>query len=155
MRLTITSNVGLVRQGLEDLSADVPKIGRRRIYNTMLRIRSELRKPGEPVTYPIKWDSDLQRIAFFASDGFGKGIPTRRTGTYVAKYRIVRADNGYAIENTTRYGKYVGGSAYGTGQSRIHAGRWKLMRDVVDAQVAELPQEIVDEIEMVARRLPK
>lgn len=155
MQLTITSNVGLVRQGLEDLGAEIPKIGRRRIYNVMLRIRSELRKPGEPVTYPIKWDSERQRRAFFASDGFGRGIPARRTGNYNARYRIIRADNGYTIENTARYGRYVGGSAYGTGQSRIHAGRWLLMRDVVEAQVEELPQEIAAEIEMVARRLPK
>lgn len=156
MQLTITSNVGLVRQGLEDLALEVPKIGRRRIYNMMLRVRSELRKPGKPVTYPVKWDSERQRRAYFATDGFGKGIPSRRTGKYNAAYQIKRTETGYQLYNGTSYGKYVGGSAYGTGQSRIHQGRWKLMRDVVDAEVEALPQEVIDEIEMVARRdLPK
>lgn len=35
--------------------------------------------PG-PVEYPIDWTTELQRHAFFASDGFGRGIPTERTG---------------------------------------------------------------------------
>lgn len=35
--------------------------------------------PGA-VKYPIRWTSERQRRAFFATDGFGRGIPTRRTG---------------------------------------------------------------------------
>jgi hypothetical protein len=42
--------------------------------------------PG-PVKYPIRWTSAKQRRAFFATDGFGRGIPTRRTGA-VAKWEI-------------------------------------------------------------------
>jgi hypothetical protein len=33
--------------------------------------------PG-PVQYPIRWKSERQRKAFFATDGFGRGIPTGR-----------------------------------------------------------------------------
>jgi hypothetical protein len=33
-----------------------------------------------PVVYPIAWTSDKQRKAFFATNGFGRGIPTKRTG---------------------------------------------------------------------------
>jgi len=36
--------------------------------------------PG-PVVYPIEWASERQRAAFFATNGFGHGIPYRRTGT--------------------------------------------------------------------------
>lgn len=35
------------------------------------------REPGPPV-YPIRWTSEKQRRAFFASRGFGRGIPARR-----------------------------------------------------------------------------
>jgi hypothetical protein len=35
--------------------------------------------PG-PVKYPIEWQSERQRRAFFATDGFGAGIPYQRTG---------------------------------------------------------------------------
>jgi hypothetical protein len=41
--------------------------------------------PGPPV-YPIDWTSERQRKAFFASDGFGRGIPTKRTGQIVAEW---------------------------------------------------------------------
>jgi hypothetical protein len=33
-----------------------------------------------PVVYPIAWTSEKQRRAFFATNGFGRGIPTKRTG---------------------------------------------------------------------------
>ena len=42
--------------------------------------------PG-PVHYPIRWTSERQRRAFFASDGFGRGIPTKRTGL-VARWDV-------------------------------------------------------------------
>lgn len=37
--------------------------------------------PG-PVKYPIEWTSEKQRRAFFATDGFGAGIPYKRSGTF-------------------------------------------------------------------------
>lgn len=33
--------------------------------------------PG-PVVYPIRWKSERQRRAFFATQGFGRGVPTKR-----------------------------------------------------------------------------
>jgi hypothetical protein len=42
---------------------------------TLQRLQQE---PGSP-HYPIRWTSLRQKRAFFASDGFGRGIPTRRT----------------------------------------------------------------------------
>lgn len=33
--------------------------------------------PGPPI-YPIRWTSERQRKAFFASKGFGRGIPAKR-----------------------------------------------------------------------------
>jgi hypothetical protein len=33
--------------------------------------------PGPPI-HPIRWTSERQRRAFFASKGFGRGIPARR-----------------------------------------------------------------------------
>lgn len=153
MQLTIKSNVGLVRQGLENLGAEVPQIGRRRIYNVLLKIKSALHKPGDAPTYPIQWDSEKQRRAFFATDGFGRGIPARRTGRYQSGWNIAKLDNGYVIANSTSYGKYIAGSAYGTGQSRIHQGRWPLFRDVVEAELETLPEQVADEIDLVARRV--
>ena len=71
-QLSITTNLPIVRQGLEDLAAEIPKVGRKRIYDTLVKIRKELRKPGKAINYPVKWDSERQRRAFFATDGFGQ-----------------------------------------------------------------------------------
>jgi hypothetical protein len=143
----------IVRKGLEDLKAEVPKVSRRRIYNTMLKMRTRLRKPGKAIRYPVKWDSDKQRRAFFATNGFGRGIPANRTGRYPAGWNVERAgDVGYKMINNVPYAKHVGGSAFGTDQSRIHGGRWPLLRDVFDQEAKKLPKEIEDDIKVAARR---
>jgi hypothetical protein len=143
----------IVRKGLENLSAEVPKVSRRRIYNTMLKIRTRMRQPGKAINYPVKWDSEKQRRAFFATNGFGRGIPSRRTNRYTSGWNIQQAGAvGYRIENNAPYSKYVGGTAYSTSQSNIHQGRWPILRDVFDEEVKKLPAEIEEEIKVVSRR---
>lgn len=44
--------------------------------------------PNKP-RYPIRWTSERQRRAFFASKGFGRGIPTRRTGRIARDWEVV------------------------------------------------------------------
>ncbi len=46
-----------------------------------------LRTPPGPVRSPLRWTSERQRRAFFASEGFGRGIPTRRSGTLTRGWR--------------------------------------------------------------------
>ena len=139
MQLSITSNVGLVRQGLQDLSAGIPKIGRRRIFDAMNRITREME--GYPAERPNQ--------------------TYHRTGNLGASWDVRRLDDGYQIVNTARargraYAHYVVGNAYGTGQAWMHQGRWPVFRGVVDAEIEKMPREIADEIDMVARRvLPK
>jgi hypothetical protein len=148
----------LVRQGLQNLSAEIPKVGAERIYARMVRAQAQLKTPGKRIRYPVNWDSERQRRAFFATDGFGRGIPTRRTDTYVKGWHIrrnpraARALPGYSLINDVEYSRYVGGSAYSPGQSNIHRGRWILVRDVVEKEIEGLPAEIEEHITMVARR---
>lgn len=146
-------NAELVRQGLQSFEGEVPKVGRLQIYRTMQRVQKRLRKPGKKPTYPIPWDSPKQKDAFFATDGFGHGIPTQRTGAHVAGWSIEKLDTGYRIINQKEGTKYIYGDAYGTSQSRIHEGRWEVYRDVTDEEVAKLPDEVSKEINMVAKRL--
>lgn len=48
--------------------------------------------PGAPV-YPIRWKSERQRRAFFASKGFGRGIPTQRKNVIIKAWTAdVRTD---------------------------------------------------------------
>jgi hypothetical protein len=151
-RISIHVKTDLVRQGLESLFAEVPKIGRRRIRTLLNRIQRAMKKPGEKPTYPIKWDSVKQRKAYFATDGFGAGIPYVRTGKYNAGWKVEKfGETGYTLRNDNPHGKYIGGGADGSGQSRIHGGRWTLLRDATEEEITKLPSEVVKEILLVAR----
>lgn len=70
--------------------------------------------PAGTVRYPIQWASEAQRRAFFATKGFGRGIPARRTGATLKawKYSIKRDQSGFtfSIFNTKPWAKYLFGS---------------------------------------------
>lgn len=152
-QITIHTNAPLVAANLENLAVEVPEISRSRIYGRAQAIIKAMQKSGSPITYPVKWDSDKQRRAFFATDGFGGGIPSVRSGDYQRGWgEPVRLEDGYRITNKTAGAQYIGGNAYGQRQSRIHQGRWPLLRDVVEQKIDQLPEEIRDEIILVARR---
>jgi len=152
MQLTIKVNGELVRRGLQDLAAEIPKVGRQQIRTVLNRIQRRMSKEGAKPTYPIQWDSEKQRRAYFATDGFGGGIPSQRTGSYTSGWTIEPVANGYRLENLSNHAKYVGGDAYGVVHSGIHKGRWDNLRDVVESETAKLPDEIEKEISIVARR---
>jgi len=136
MQLTIKSNVGLVRQGLQNLSGEPVKIGRRKIYDAMNRITRAME--GYPAERP--------------------GQRYVRTGNLGASWQVHRMEAGYQIVNNARrkgilYTGYVVGNAYGTGQAWMHEQRWQLFRDVADAEIEKLPEEVARELDMVARRI--
>lgn len=47
--------------------------------------------PGKP-RYPLRWASERQRRAFFATDGFGGGIPYQRTNRLINSYDVILTD---------------------------------------------------------------
>lgn len=64
--------------------------------------------PGPP-QYPIRWKSERQRRAFFASKGFGRGVPTKRKNVIIKGwYADVRADTfGGAITLKNPHSEWV------------------------------------------------
>lgn len=135
-QITITSNVGLVRQGLQDLGAEIPKIGRRKMYDAMNRITRTME--GYPPERPNQ-----------------KYV---RTGNLGASWKVKRLDDGYMISNDARrrghyYAKYPVGDAYGHGQAWMHKGRWQVFKTVADEEIQKMPQEIVNEIEISGKRI--
>lgn len=131
-QLSITvNNAELVRKGLQDLSAEIPKIGRLQIYRTEQNVvrRMKMYPPERPAQTYI------------------------RTGTLGGGWTITPNTNGYTIRNDTPYTKYVVGNAYGLEQAWMHTGRWNLLRDVQDEELEKLPDEIEKEISITARRL--
>jgi hypothetical protein len=121
----------LVRRGLQDLSAEIPKIGRLQIYQTAQAIVRRMKVYPPPPTYSTYV----------------------RTGRLGAGWMITPNTNGYTTRNDTPYTKYVVGNAYGLEQAWMHQGRWNLLRDVQDEEVAKLPKAIEEEITVVARRV--
>lgn len=136
-QLSITlKNAELVRKGLQDLAAEIPKIGKLQIYRAGQAI---VRKMKE---YP----------------------PERRGQRYIRTYRfqggwtLTGTTNGYTIRNAWDKAKYVVGNAYGLEQAWMHVStdqgkRWNVFRDVQEDEINKLPEEISKEISMVARRV--
>ena len=49
---------------------------------------AELRREPGPVSRPLEWQSERQRRAYFATDGFGGGIPSTRSGKLLRGFRV-------------------------------------------------------------------
>jgi hypothetical protein len=128
-----------VTQSLTRLGEAIPHVVNADIQRALELARDELAQPGKPSTSPVHWDSEKQRRAYFATDGFGAGIPYKRTGEYERGWQVKQTGTGtareFTISNKTVWSKYVGGTAYGKAQSNIHAGRWPLAQEVVKLHV--------------------
>lgn len=66
-----------------------------------------------------------------------------RTGTYGRSFKIEPVGSGYRLisdarQKGRRYTKYVGGLADGSGQAKVHAGRWVLIADAMRRAVERI-----------------
>jgi hypothetical protein len=121
-------NAELVRMGWQNLSAEIPKIPRKPIYDTQLAIiRRNKEYPNRSTTY-------------------------KRTYRFRAGWSLEAYDLGYRIRNKMSYSRFVVGNAYGQGQAWMHVGTWRLFRDIADEEVAKLPEAIQNELSLAVRR---
>ncbi len=148
----------LVKRRLQDFARDVPRIAKSTIYDAYRDALAKLRKPGKRVSYPVRWDSKRQQRAYFATGGFGHGIPYRRTGRYGDSWKLKANEGesgqrvGYTLISRLSYARFVGGMARGEGQSSIHKGRWQLFRDIIDDVRAKLPARVKDHLRRLAAK---
>lgn len=143
----------LIQKRFERLRRQIPLVSRKRMYDAMVAIRHQMKQPGAKPNYPIPWDSPGQQKVFFASDGFGRGIPTRRSNDYIKGWQVIRTENGYDVGNPLAHAKYIGGTARSTSrQSRIHRGRWNLFKVVKDKVIAKLPKAVKESLQQIARQ---
>jgi len=110
------------------------------LFETATNIKVRMSEPGKPITYPVQWDSEKQRRAFFATNGFGKGIPYTRNGGYERSYAVARLPQGASLHAPHPAGA-IGGTASGW-QSRIHRGRWNHLLTVLFQELAKIPDAI-------------
>ena len=151
LTVKVDKSAELVRKGLQDLGAEVPKIGKQTIYSRLEIAKRELNKPAKKITYPVNWDSEKQKIAYFASGGFGKGIPYISTGKS-RNWVLEALDRGWKLINKFAAAVYLFGDNLGNRQSNIHAGRRPIFRDVVEKQVSRLPKTIQENITVYIKR---
>lgn len=113
-------------------------------------VRRRMQAEGKPVRYPVQWDSERQKRAFFATNGFGKGIPYRRTNRYRFGWQEERQPFGVTLHNEHPAGA-IGGTASGW-QSRIHRGRWPHLLTVLFEELSKVPADISARLQVVAGR---
>ncbi len=102
------------------------------------------RKEPDGVSYPIQWKSAKQRKAYFATRGFGHGIPYQRTHALVNAWRLIvvyeaNRLTSIAIENDDPKRRYV------TGQDQQPFHRitgWYQDQDLIDKTQAQLADEV-------------
>ncbi|RPI91530.1 MAG: hypothetical protein EHM39_14475 [Chloroflexi bacterium] len=115
-----------------------------------LRLR---RAPGS-VHYPIQWTSEKQRLAFFASDGFGHGIPYQRKDQLQKEWQV-RADyadglTSISLSNPAPQAAYVYGDEKGQHQQVYHYNTgWPRFVDQAQVIALETDAFIADGIQSV------
>ena len=93
---------------------------------------------GAEPDYPIPWDSDQQRKAFFATQGFGQGVPTVRTGALAAGWHsqvgLVDTNKIVAVvKNDIPTARFVQDRDF---QSQIHVGRWNTIQAALEGHTS-------------------
>jgi len=105
-----------------------------------IAVRMNVRQPK--TDYPVTWDSEKQRKAFFATNGFGHGIPYERTGA-----TVWTVDKSFAKEIQLS-APHPAGAVFGMPkanfwQSRIHRQTWPVLKTVLTEELAKLPKNIM------------
>lgn len=153
IRLSVkATGAEVVRQGLQDLNAEIPRIGRKGIYDKMRGVLTRLRQPGAPSTSPVNWDSEKQRRFVLAKLSAEDNLPYRRTGHNPRAWELVPLPMGYRLENPQDAAVYIYGNFEGARQSKIHESRWPIMQELVEAAIEEMPSEIEQNISYYGRQ---
>jgi hypothetical protein len=105
-----------VIEALSEQMQKTPKLLETALKRNARRFKSQLLQklsvePGKP-DYPLRWASEKQRRAFFATDGFGRGIGADRTHELSQGWRADIKGNAFFsldIYNTQDYARFVVG----------------------------------------------
>ena len=116
IKIDVTSDMDVLT-AISDAARESPnrmnKAYKRRIKRLRQRILDELRVYPGPAKKPFKWASERQRRAFFATDGFGHGIPYVRTNAlkdgWTTRVRDTKDGAIFEVANNTDYADFVMG----------------------------------------------
>jgi hypothetical protein len=151
-QLTILSNIPSVRTVIAKLPPALFQTGLVRSRNAAQEFTKRMQKPGKGITYPVNWDSLEQQRAFFASNGFGGGIPTVRKNRYINAWQVRNIPLGAESFNKSGVTRYISGLFDGKGQSNIHKNRWDKMRDNMLIVVRKLERLLIKDVRETINR---
>lgn len=116
IRMDVTVDTDVL-DAISDAAQTAPRRMNKAYKRTTKRLRQrildDLREYPGPVKRPFRWKSDRQRRAYFATDGFGWGIPYVRTFALRDSWqtRISDTTDGaiFEVENNANYARFVMG----------------------------------------------
>lgn len=141
-------------QPFQDLQAFVSKYpelaldeAQRSIFPRATRlVKRKLGQPPGPVKHPIQWTSEKQRRAFFATDGFGHGIPYVRSGDLERAWEVVILTSRTGFTLSVRNPNAAAPFVYGAWQQGFHKNTgWPLARPIIDEIAADL-QPVIEQL---------
>jgi hypothetical protein len=139
--MKIVTNLKTIIKKLNYFIQRTPAAGLDVIEDTARRIQERMNVRREKSDYPVTWDSEKQRRAFFATNGFGHGIPYKRTGLTV--WSVERKFN-----EVNLFAPHPAGPVFGRmpdggfWQSRVHRQTWPALLPVLVQEIAKIPAEI-------------
>lgn len=100
-----------------------------------------------------RWNSERQRRAYFATNGFGKGIPYVRSGDLERGWRVVVGTGAtLLVENSADYASYV----QGDDQQLMHTDSgWPYAPKIINDFVDEYEDAVINGWFRVVDRLEK
>jgi hypothetical protein len=130
---------------ISEIIGKIKRAGNKSLGEVAENIRRRMSEEGKPIRYPVKWDSARQRKAYFASNGFGHGIPFRRKGHYQKGWAVKAVPFGYELSNAHPAGA-IGGMPETGWQSRIHRGRWNYLPKIFGEEVRKLIPSMLENL---------
>ncbi len=88
---------------------------------------------------PYQWESDKQRRAYFATNGFGKGIPYNRSYDLRFGWQVLEDGANSRAVNNVPYAKFV----QGDNQQKGHrSDRWRVVKDIIASNTTGMMRAI-------------
>lgn len=146
--MKIVDNIKTVSKKIRYFIRRTPSAARSVLEDTAIRIQTRMNVRQEKSDYPVTWDSARQRRAFFATNGFGHGIPYERTGN--TKFAVdKRFENEIQLFAPHPAGAVFGMPTANFWQSRIHRQTWPVLKTVLAEELKKLPKAIMASLKIV------
>ena len=88
---------------------------------------------------PYQWQTERQRRAYFASNGFGKGIPYQRTGDLANGWEQINSGVESRVVNEVPYAPFVIDEFQQVGHKE---DGWRLVSQIISTNIAGMFQQI-------------